>query len=177
MKRKTVAPRNPYVAAAKFRKAGVHAKTEKALRRAARIEVQRECGVMAAQYPFKVSGSGSNPDAPTSGTTKTNRRRFVFAVLLHKSQAARQPAAGFSCQEAVYEGSPSTRMQAVPKDGLANLPHCAGEQNALFACRVAPDWRAATTRRLAPICRKGRFLNTRQGESARGANFYKEESS
>ena len=36
MKRKPMAPRNPFVAAAKFRNAGVHGKTEKALRRAAK---------------------------------------------------------------------------------------------------------------------------------------------
>lgn len=99
MKRKPTAPRNPLVAAAKFKKAGAHGKTEKALRRAARIELKRECGVMAAQYPFKVPGSGSNPGAPTSSTTKTNRRRFVSAVLFLGSQAARQrtvnaPSAG-----------------------------------------------------------------------------------
>jgi hypothetical protein len=33
MKRKSTAPRNPFVAAAKFRKAGAHQKSNKALRR------------------------------------------------------------------------------------------------------------------------------------------------
>lgn len=41
MKRKSLAPRNPFVAAAKFRKAGKHDKTEKALRRAARMAMQQ----------------------------------------------------------------------------------------------------------------------------------------
>lgn len=40
MKRKSMAPRNPFVAVARFKKAGVHSKTEKALRRAARMEIQ-----------------------------------------------------------------------------------------------------------------------------------------
>lgn len=40
-KRKSLAPRNPFVAAALMKKAGKHGKTEKALRRAARMEMQR----------------------------------------------------------------------------------------------------------------------------------------
>lgn len=66
MKRKAMAPRNPLVAAAKFRKAGAHGRAEKALRRAAKVAVQREYGVMAAHHPFKVKGLGSSPSAPTS---------------------------------------------------------------------------------------------------------------
>lgn len=42
--RKMPAPRNPFVAAAKFKKAGAHATTEKAKRRAAKSEVQKEWG-------------------------------------------------------------------------------------------------------------------------------------
>lgn len=72
MKRKMLAPRNPFVAAAKFKKAGAHGKTEKALRRAARMELQREYGVKAAQHPFKVPGLGSSPSAPTSNSTKAH---------------------------------------------------------------------------------------------------------
>ncbi len=41
MKRKSLAPRNPFVAAALMKKAGKHGKTEKALRRAARMETQQ----------------------------------------------------------------------------------------------------------------------------------------
>ena len=65
MKRKMQAPRNPFVAAARFKKAGAHGKTVKAKRRAGRMEMRREYGVMAAQHPFKVPGLGSTPSAPT----------------------------------------------------------------------------------------------------------------
>lgn len=41
MKRKSMAPRNPFVAAARFRKAGEHRKSKKALRRAARMAMQQ----------------------------------------------------------------------------------------------------------------------------------------
>src|ERR1019366_9452100 len=40
MKRKSMAPRNPFVAAAKFRKAGAHGKTGKASRRADKMELR-----------------------------------------------------------------------------------------------------------------------------------------
>lgn len=39
-KQPTLAPRNPYVAAARFRKSGSHAKNAKALRRADKVMVQ-----------------------------------------------------------------------------------------------------------------------------------------
>lgn len=39
MKRKPKAPRNPYVAAAKFRKAGLHGKSAKAMRRQEKVEL------------------------------------------------------------------------------------------------------------------------------------------
>lgn len=61
MKQKPTVPRNPWVVAAKFRKAGAHAKPEKALRRAAKMELLQECGVIAAQQAFKRTNSGSNP--------------------------------------------------------------------------------------------------------------------
>ena len=46
MKRKTmlVRPRNPLVAPAKFRKAGAHGKSEKALRRATKMEIRGVVG-------------------------------------------------------------------------------------------------------------------------------------
>lgn len=81
MKRKSMAPRNPFVAVAKFMKGGAHGKTEKALRRASRMELLREYGVKAAQHPFKVPGLGSSPSAPTSSTTKTHPYR-CFSVAL-----------------------------------------------------------------------------------------------
>ena len=40
VKRKSTAPRNPYVAAARFKKAGAHRKTTKALRRADKMDIQ-----------------------------------------------------------------------------------------------------------------------------------------
>lgn len=43
MKRKPTAPRNPLVAVAKFRRAGAHGKSVKALRRAAKTDLQK-CG-------------------------------------------------------------------------------------------------------------------------------------
>lgn len=64
MKRKRSAPRNPLVAAAKFRTAGAHGWSEKSLRRAAKMALQREYGVKAAQHPFKVPGLDSSPSAP-----------------------------------------------------------------------------------------------------------------
>lgn len=42
MKRKSIKPRNPFVAAAKFKRAGAHGKTGKALRRAAKMETERD---------------------------------------------------------------------------------------------------------------------------------------
>ena len=60
-----LAPRNQFVAPAKFRKAGAHGKSAKATRRADKIQLQREYGVTAAQHPFKVPGQGSSPCAPT----------------------------------------------------------------------------------------------------------------
>lgn len=75
MKRKPKqAPRNPLVAAAKFKTAGAHGKSRKALRRAARMELQREHGVKAAQHPFKVPGLGSSPSALTSGKKSVSMR-------------------------------------------------------------------------------------------------------
>ena len=87
MKRKPVLPRNPYVAAAKFKKAGAHGKSEKALRRAATVQTHREYGVMAAQHPFKVPGPDSSSGAPTSSTTKANLH-WAGALLLYCSPVA-----------------------------------------------------------------------------------------
>lgn len=53
-KRKSMAPRNPFVAVAQFRKAGEHGKTEKALRRAARMEMQRTFGRVVRQQAFNL---------------------------------------------------------------------------------------------------------------------------
>jgi hypothetical protein len=66
MKRKPkLAPRNPFVAPAKFRKAGEHGKGHKAHRRADRVSLLREHGVTAAQSPFKEPGQGgTSPCSP-----------------------------------------------------------------------------------------------------------------
>ena len=83
MKRKPLlAPRNPFVVPAKLRKAGEHGRSEKAQRRAEKIEVQREYGVTAAQHPFKVPGLGSSPSAPTNGII-----RMVIEAGAHQSSA------------------------------------------------------------------------------------------
>jgi len=58
MKRKPrLAPRNPFVVPAKHRKAGAHGKTEKATRRAEKIQLQREYGVKTAQRPLNLETS------------------------------------------------------------------------------------------------------------------------
>lgn len=74
MKQKKSAPRNPLVAVAKFRQAGAHGQSEKARRREAKMELQREFGVKAAQHPFKVPGPGSSPGAPTSRMKSVSMR-------------------------------------------------------------------------------------------------------
>jgi hypothetical protein len=52
MKRKIPAQRNPFVAVAKFKKAGAHGKSKKALRRAEKKELQGKVGVVAAHRTF-----------------------------------------------------------------------------------------------------------------------------
>ncbi len=66
MKRKSTTPRNPFVAAVRFRKAGKHGKTEKALRRAARMEIQQGgFGRVARQQAFNLYQVSSNLTGPT----------------------------------------------------------------------------------------------------------------
>lgn len=50
-KRKMVAPRNPFVAAAKFRIAGGHSKSTKAIRRAEKMQL-RECSSVGRATGF-----------------------------------------------------------------------------------------------------------------------------
>ena len=70
MKRKPVLPRNPFVAAAKFKKAGAHGKSEKALRRAATVELRgRSFEVKHPAFTRKIRDRW--PCAPTN---------FLFAV-------------------------------------------------------------------------------------------------
>lgn len=62
MKAKTrkpcLAPRNPYVAAARFRQAGAHGKSVKALRRAAKMVDQRDAGRVARHLAFNQAKDG-----------------------------------------------------------------------------------------------------------------------
>lgn len=52
MNRKMMAPRNPFVAVAKLKKAGAHGKSKKALRRAEKMELQSGYGIAAVQRAF-----------------------------------------------------------------------------------------------------------------------------
>lgn len=62
MKRKRLAPRNPFVAAAKFRKAGAHGKSEKALRRVGKIEM----GMLARRSSSRLLTDRQGFDSLTS---------------------------------------------------------------------------------------------------------------
>ncbi|THF61660.1 hypothetical protein E6O51_09425 [Pseudothauera rhizosphaerae] len=50
-------PRNPYVASAKFRKAGAHGKTEKAQRRQAKAALRRESKRVPEYLQQRIAGS------------------------------------------------------------------------------------------------------------------------
>ena len=52
MERKSPAPRNPFVAAAKFKKAGAHGKSNKARRRAEKVDLRSDHGIAAVQRAF-----------------------------------------------------------------------------------------------------------------------------
>ena len=68
MKRKImlVRPRNPLVAPAKFRKAGAHGKSEKALRRAAKMEIQEGCWPRGCRHlAFTQAHESSSLSQPT----------------------------------------------------------------------------------------------------------------
>ncbi len=65
MKRKPSAPRNPFVAAAMFKKAGTHRKSNKSLRRADKMSLSG-CSSKARACGFYPRGEGSIPSAPTS---------------------------------------------------------------------------------------------------------------
>ena len=52
MSKLTLAPRNPYAVAAKFRKSGPHRKSNKAMRRAANAELRMEGGRVARHPAF-----------------------------------------------------------------------------------------------------------------------------
>lgn len=52
--RKGSAPRSPFVAAAKFRKAGAHGMSSKARRRAEKMELRSDHGIAAVQRAFNL---------------------------------------------------------------------------------------------------------------------------
>lgn len=81
-KRKSPAPRNPFVAAARERKAGRHGKTEKALRRAARMEMQAKGFVaqLAEQGAFTSEVVGSNPTGSTTLHNESGSRNGLFPL-------------------------------------------------------------------------------------------------
>lgn len=77
--RKIPAPRNPYVAAAKFRVAGVHVKSEKAMRRAEKVQLKGISG-----YSSKVEQSAfTRPEKVRSLLP----RPFCMARVLPKAIA------------------------------------------------------------------------------------------
>ena len=80
-KRKSLAPRNPFVAAAKFRKAGRHDKTKKALRREARVEMQRTFGRAARQQAFNLYDVSSILTGSTSRNSTTKADRGLFPLF------------------------------------------------------------------------------------------------
>lgn len=96
--RKTVPARNPLVAPALFRKAGAHGKTEKALRRAAKMELQnRGCVVQLGEHPaFTRDVESSSLSAPTSNSSKKSYPlcasvRGVCAGLLIRNELGSTP--------------------------------------------------------------------------------------
>ncbi|MDR2195718.1 MAG: hypothetical protein LBE50_03825 [Gallionellaceae bacterium] len=79
-KRKPMAPRNPFVAAAKFKKAGAHKKPYKAIRRAEKQALLgRSSKVEQEVHP---RGDGSIPSAPTRKNQENHRTRALKSVLM-----------------------------------------------------------------------------------------------
>lgn len=70
MRRKITAPRNPLIAAARFKKAGAHGKSIKARRRAEKMELQGKVGIVAVHRTFNPAQECSNHSPSTS--TKQN---------------------------------------------------------------------------------------------------------
>lgn len=92
MKRKRLKPRNRLVAAGLFRKAGAHGKSEKALRRAAKIETQWGAGVVAAHRTFNPAQDEFESLAPHQQLKeKFPVGQFFFALF--PSSSAVEPSA------------------------------------------------------------------------------------
>lgn len=81
MKRKRMAPRNPFVAAALFRKAGEHRKESKALRRAAKVEL-RGRSFEVKQPAFNRQIRDRWPCAPTRNYKRMTMRPGIVVSRL-----------------------------------------------------------------------------------------------
>lgn len=79
MKRKIPAPRNPFVAAAKFKKAGAHRKTEKALRRQDHVNTQCESSLVTRHRTFNPTKDGFESLGSHQSIDKSDN---VFADIL-----------------------------------------------------------------------------------------------
>lgn len=86
MNRKRLAPRNPYVAAAKFRKAGAHEKSQGARRQELKCQTNRRVAQLAEQETFNLKVAGSYPAA---STRQQDESRFSesISILVFKCQA------------------------------------------------------------------------------------------
>jgi hypothetical protein len=103
MKRKPLpAPRNPFVASAKFKKAGAHKKGGKSLRRNKKMELQRESGRVTDRVadrtgPLTRQRTGSNPSAPTRNSYAWRTTRCPkSAVVITAGAVAIRMSSSFS---------------------------------------------------------------------------------
>lgn len=87
MKRKMLAPRNPFVAAAKFKKAGAHGKSKKALRRAEKMELQSGHGIAAVQRAFNPQTGVQLPVARPA-PSKTHFSSVICLMLEEQFRSA-----------------------------------------------------------------------------------------
>ena len=81
--RKRSAPRNPFVAAALFKKAGTHAKSNKALRRHEKVLQGRLAHL--AEQAFNRMVPSSNLGAPTTRQSEFQSQGFRNAFCILKS--------------------------------------------------------------------------------------------
>lgn len=104
MKRKPAAPRNPYVAVARFMKAGKHAKSAKALRRAAKMELSG-CSSDGSSNRLLTGRSRvrCSPPGPVQNIYKSDS---VFAVVLKVNSSLAQPVERVTVNHDVGGSSP-----------------------------------------------------------------------
>lgn len=81
MKRKMTAPRNPLIAAARFKKAGAHGKSIKARRRAEKMELQGKVGIVAVHRTFNPAQECSN-HSPSTSTKQNAFEESVVRLML-----------------------------------------------------------------------------------------------